>query len=205
MQHKIAEALLEIGAVEFRLDNPVTFRSGMKSPVYVDNRQLPFWPDQWRLVIEGLGQLIAEQGINFDVVAGVAAGGVPHSAALAFNLGKPSVFVRKATKDHGRGHLVEGGDVSGKQVLLVEDMVTTGSSLMDGVKNLRDARAIVEDCISITSYGFADLETVNLYSLVEFSTILQVALEQSRLTEATRKMVEDWFREPSGWAARHGF
>ncbi len=204
MQQRIAEALLEIGAVEFRLENPVIFRSGMKSPVYVDNRQLPFWPEQWHLVIEGLSAMIKRQSIMFDVVAGIAAGGIPHSAALAFTLNKPSVFVRKEDKEHGRGHVVEGGNVKGRRVLLVEDMVTTGGSLMDGVKKLRDAGAIVEDCISITSYGFTEMETITLYSLVEFSTILQAAVEQGYLTNQTRTLVEDWFNEPRGWAARHG-
>ena len=126
----VARALLEIDAVVFTPDAPITFKSGIKSPVYVDNRRVPFWPAQWRVVLDGFAQ--AARGLTFDVIAGIAVGGVPHSSALAYLLGAPSVFVRKEAKEHGTRSQIEGGDVSGKTVLLVEDLVTTGGSSLAG-------------------------------------------------------------------------
>ena len=120
----------------------MTFKSGIKSPVYVDNRRLPFWPAQWQIVIEGFQQVIAAQNIPFDVIAGIAAAGIPHSAALAYTLKKPSVFVRKASQGtrHARPRS-KAATCPGKRVLLVEDMVTTGGSSLAGVDALRTAKA----------------------------------------------------------------
>ncbi|MBE2267802.1 MAG: orotate phosphoribosyltransferase, partial [Anaerolinea sp.] len=128
MNNSVAWTLVEVGAVGFSVQKPITFKSGILSPVYVDNRILPFHPASWHVVIDGFKNLVEQKPINFDVIAGVAVGGVPHSAALAYELRMPSVFVRQESKDHGRGKRVEGGDVNKKRVLLVEDMVTTGAS-----------------------------------------------------------------------------
>ena len=141
LEQDIARALLEIEAVQFRPDDPVTFKSGMISPVYVDNRRLIFHPHAWSLVIEGFRAHIAAQGLAFDVIAGIEAAGIPHSSVLAYTLGAPSVFVRKQAKEHGLKSAVEGGDVTGQRVLLVEDMVTTGGSSLKGVESLRERLA----------------------------------------------------------------
>src|SRR5262245_62097897 len=107
---QVARALLEIEAVGFSPQAPVTFKSGIVSPVYVDSRRLPYHPLQWRLVIEAFKALA--ETLAFDVIAGVAVGGVPHSSALAYVMQKPSVFVRKDAKEHGKKQLVEGGQVA---------------------------------------------------------------------------------------------
>src|SRR5689334_11197583 len=120
MKEAVARALLEIGAVGFSPNEPIRFKSGILSPVYVDNRKLPYYPQQWGIIIEGFKLQV--KSIHFDVIAGVAVGGVPHSAALGYALQMPSLFVRKEAKEHGKGQRVEGGEVSGKRVLLVEDL-----------------------------------------------------------------------------------
>src|SRR5262245_34734167 len=125
---QVAHALIGIGAVSFSPIRPVLFKSGLVSPIYIDNRRVPFHPDVWRLVIGGFERLMRSDGINPDAIAGVETAGIPHGAALAYRLGKPSVFVRKQAKDHGQKRLVEGGDVNSKNVLLVEDHITTGGS-----------------------------------------------------------------------------
>jgi orotate phosphoribosyltransferase len=205
IQEQVARALLEIQAVVFSPRAPVTFKSGIKSPVYVDNRRLPFWPAQWQIVIEGFQQVIAAQNIAFDVIAGIAAGGIPHSAALAYTLKKPSVFVRKEAKEHGTRGQIEGGDVSRKRVLLVEDMVTTGGSSLAGVDALRTAEATVRDCLCITTYGFAEAAeafqsaNVRLYPLAPFSTIVIEASKMGLFDQGALDLVEAWMRDPFHW------
>src|SRR3989344_7676130 len=109
-EQKVAQELIKIGAVKFVPDNPITFKSGIKAPIYVDNREFPFYPSSWKVVIEGFQEIIQKDNIQFDTLAGVAVAGIPHSAALGFSLNKPSIFVRKEAKDHGTKSLVEGGN-----------------------------------------------------------------------------------------------
>lgn len=201
----IARALLEIRAVVFSPRAPVTFKSGILSPVYVDNRRLPFWPQQWQLVIEGFCQMIAAQGLTFDVIAGIAAAGIPHSAVLAYRLMTPSVFVRKEAKDHGLRSQIEGGDVSGRRVLLVEDLVTTGGSSLAGIEALRAAGAMVTDCLCITTYGFPEAwaafraADVRLHPLTPFTTIAVEAAALGYFGPQELALVEAWLRDPHGW------
>src|SRR5258708_40166800 len=142
-QNTIASSLLEIGAFKFQPAKPLTYKFGLKAPVYVDNRCFPFYPAHWRKVIKGFNNLIQKNSLSFDVVAGIETAGIPHSAALGFFLQKSSAFVRKQTKDHGTKKRVEGGDVTGKKVLLIEDHITTGGSSLSGVEALRNEVGIV--------------------------------------------------------------
>lgn len=209
MKEAVAQALLEIGAVGFSPDNPIRFKSGIISPVYVDNRRLPYHPEQWQVVIEGFRAKIDTEKINFEIIAGVAVGGVPHSSALGFAMQKPSVFVRKEAKGHGKGQRIEGGNIEGKHVLLVEDLVTTGGSSLSGVDALRESGAIVDTLLAIVSYGFQEakdnfsIANVNLKTLTDFTTILQIALDMEKYGQVEHDIVDDWFKDPHGWASRH--
>lgn len=206
-QQAVAEALIQIGAVGFSLKQPITFKSGILSPVYVDNRRLPFHPKEWQIVLDGFAALIKEKQLQFDVIAGIETAGIPHSAALGFLLKKPSIFVRKKVKDHGTKSRVEGGSVKDKTVLLLEDLVTTGSSSLAGVEALREAGARVNDCLVIVSYGFAAAQTsfvqsqVQLHPLTTFEDILSAAITQQKITKIERKTVEEWLADPWGWKA----
>ncbi len=205
IQAAVANALLDIGAVVFTPHEPVTFKSGIVSPVYVDNRRLPFWPAQWGAVIDAFRQTIEGQKLVFDVIAGIETAGIPHSAALAYALRVPSVFVRKQAKDHGLRSRVEGGDVEGRRVLLVEDLVTTGGSSLAGVEALRDAGAVVEHCLCITAYGFPEatraFETarVRLHPLTPFSAIVVEAARRGLFGADELSILEAWLRDPHGW------
>jgi orotate phosphoribosyltransferase len=207
LQQQVARALLEIEAVVFTPREPITFKSGIKSPVYVDNRRLPFWPAQWRLVIEGFRQVIQAESLEFEVVAGIAAAGVPHSSALAYLMDVPSVFVRKEAKGHGTRSQIEGGDVAGKRVLLVEDLVTTGGSSLAGVTALREVGATVTDCFCITTYGFQEGQQafadagVRLHPLTPFMTIAAEAASMGFFGEAELKLIENWMHDPHHWGA----
>lgn len=201
----VAQALLDIGAVGYTPDHLITFKSGIQSPVYVDNRRLPFHPAHWRIVIQAFAALIERQAIPFDVIAGIEAAGIPHSAALAYTLEKPSVFVRKQAKEHGTRSRIEGGSVAGLRVLLIEDLVTTGGSSLSGVAALREAGAVCEDCLAIISYGFDEAQTafadasVRLHTLTSFNDILREAGDRF-----DRAVVQDWLADPHGWAERNG-
>ncbi len=208
---EIAEALIAIEGVGFRPAAPITFKSGIKSPVYCDNRKFPFWPEQWAKVIRGFEELIAERKIPVDVVGGVEAAGIPHSAALGFAMRTPSVFIRKELKEHGTKKRVEGGDVTGKRVVLVEDLVTTGGSSIAAIEALRAEGAVVSDCLAIISYEFPEAvelfakSGVKLHAATTFPMVLECSLERGMIDEAGAAVVRDWLREPRSWAKRHGF
>lgn len=210
MSVEVAEALLDVDGVGFRPDAPVTFKSGIVSPVYCDNRRFPFWPKQWAVVIRGFEKLIAADGIVFDVLGGIEAAGIPHSAALGFAMARPSVFIRKEAKGHGMKKRVEGGDVAGKRVLLVEDLVSMGISSIAGVEALRAEGAVVTDCLVIISYGFAEAREafakagVTLHALTTFEEVLEVAVARKVMDESAAGEVRDWLGDPHGWAKRRG-
>ena len=204
-KRSIAKALLDIGAVGFSPRAPITFKSGILSPVYVDNRILIFHPEPWHSVIDGFASSIKELPLEFDLIAGVAVGGVPHSSALAYVLNKPSVFIRKESKGHGKAQRIEGGPVEGKSVLLVEDLVTTGGSSLSGVAALREAGALVTDMVAIVSYGFAgaqaafDEAQVKLHTLTDFDALLDLALQRGMFGERDESVIRNWFADPHHW------
>ena len=204
-KQSVAKALLDTGAVGFSPDAPITFKSGIRSPLYVDNRALIYHPAAWQIIIEGFKSLLDAAGIKFDIIAGVAVGGVLHSAALAYISRKPSVFVRKDSKAHGKGQRIEGGDVRTKRVLLVEDLVTTGGSSLSAVQALRADGALVSDVLAIISYGFSaaskafDDAGLQLHTLTDFATVMRVAQDCGALEEAQIAVVRRWFSDPYNW------
>lgn len=206
IDREVARALLAIGAVGFTPETPITFKSGLLSPVYIDNRKLIYSPQHWHTIIEGFRQLIEEQQIPYDVIAGIETAGVPHSSALAYILQKPSVFVRKQAKEHGTKSRVEGGDVTNRRVLLVEDLVTTGGSSLAGAEALRETGAVVQDCLTITSYGFTMSEEsfkimeIRLHTLTSFHIIVQEAVKMDLFNAAQLAIIEDWLKDPHRWA-----
>jgi orotate phosphoribosyltransferase len=209
--NKVAQALLEINAVGFSVSKPIKYKSGIWSPVYVDNRKLPFYPKRWTVIFEAFETLIEDQVVSFDILSGVETAGIPHSAALGFVLKRPSVFVRKAAKDHGTKKMVEGGDVEGKRVLLIEDHVTTGMSSLAAVQSLRDAGAIVTDCLSITCSEFPEVEKafrdakVFLHTLTSFQNIFEQAIEVKKILPSEVKVVKEWIQDPHNWGRKHGY
>jgi orotate phosphoribosyltransferase len=201
----VARALLAAGTVGITPDEPVTFKSGLRSPVYVDNRKLIFRPKPWRTIIEGFAALLPE---GEPVIAGVESAGIPHSSALAFSTSLPSVFVRKAAKEHGLGRRIEGGDVSGRRTILVEDMVTTGGSSLSAIDALREAGAEIEHCIAIITYGFTeavnafDAAGVRLSTLTTFETVVAEALAAGTIDERVAELVRSWLADPHAWDGR---
>lgn len=209
-QKEVAKAQIKIGAVGFRPADPITFVSGLIAPLYVDNRKFPFCPEEFKIVIGGFKNIIKEKAIEFDIIAGIEAGGIPYSSVLGYAMNRPSVFIRKKIKDHGTKSRIEGGSVEGKRVLLVEDLASTGLSSLNGVEALRNEGAIVKDCLVIISYNFPDTienfknAKVDLHPLTDFPTLLEEVVSQGKLTGQEKEDVMDFFSEPWGWAKRHG-
>ena len=204
-KRRIAKALLDIGAVGFSPGAPITFKSGIVSPVYVDNRILIYHPVAWHKVVTGFTTIITDLALEFDLIAGVAVGGVPHSSALAYSLNKPSVFIRKEKKGHGRAQRIEGGEVASKRVLLVEDLVTTAGSSLSALAALREQAAIVTDMVAILSYGFMEAREalrgaqVELHTLTDFAVLLELALQRGLFDERDEAVIRRWFAEPHHW------
>lgn len=202
---QVAEALMDIGGVGFAVSKPITFKSGILSPMYMDNRRFPSYPKEWRVVLDGFMRKIKEEGIDFEILAGIETAGIPHSAGLGVLLSKPSVFIRKAVKDHGTKKMVEGGEVKGKKVLLIEDLVTTGGSSLHGVAELRAAGAEVTDCLVIVSYDLAEAKEaftqagVRLHSLTNVPTILRVAERRGVIGGEEVKIASEWYQNPREW------
>jgi len=201
--HEIAATLLRAGAVHLRPDEPFTFASGLRSPVYCDNRIL-------------LGDVVARRAVTAaftahcdgaEVLAGPATGGIPWAAWAAETLGLPMAYVRGAAKSHGRGRQIEGAGVEGRRVVLLEDTVSTGESVLAAAAALRAEGAELVRCVCIFTWGwqataatFADA-ALPLVSLTALAELLDVATADRALGAAQRALVEAWVRDPQGWGA----
>jgi len=206
--NSIAKALVESGVLFLVPDSPITFASGLVSPVYMDVRQLLAKPDCWRQVVSALSQAV--KPFEPQLVAGVAVGGIPHSTAVAIELGLPSCFIRLAQKSHGRGKNIEGAGVGGKRVVLVEDVITTGGSSLEAAQILREHGAEVMGCIAIASYGFEtatdafEKASVDLAVLVPFKEMLATAemAATKTISEFPKSALEEarqWHADPQRW------
>ena len=184
MKKTIAKDLLSIGAVFFRPDEPFTWASGIKSPVYCDNRLTLTAPGVRNDVENGLAELIREYYPEAEVLMGTSTAGIAHAAITAHLMGLPMGYVRSGAKDHGRQNQIEGKLEAGQKVVVVEDLISTGGSVLEVVNVLREAGAEVLGVVSIFTYGMkkglerlAAANVIN-HSLTDFDTIAAVAAEE---------------------------
>ena len=184
MKKTIAKDLLKIGAVFFRPDEPFTWASGIKSPVYCDNRLTLTAPEARNDVENGLAALIKEYYPETEVLMGTSTAGIAHAAITAHLMGLPMGYVRSGAKAHGRQNQIEGRLEAGQKVVVVEDLISTGGSVLEVVNVLREAGAEVLGVVSIFTYGMkkglerlAAADVVN-HSLTDFDTITDVAAEE---------------------------
>ena len=184
MEKKIAKDLLKIKAVFFRPDEPFTWASGIKSPVYCDNRLTLTAPEVRLDVEQGLAQLIKENYPEAEVLMGTSTAGIAHAAITAHLLNMPMGYVRSGAKDHGRQNQIEGRLEPGQKVVVVEDLISTGGSVLEVVDVLREAGADVLGVVSIFTYGMkkglerlADANVKNV-SLTNFDVVAEAAAEE---------------------------
>jgi orotate phosphoribosyltransferase len=200
----IAATLLRAGAVLLRPDEPFTFASGLRSPVYCDNRLL-------------LGDVAARRAVTAafaahcagaDVLAGPATGGIPWAAWAAEALGLPMAYVRGAAKGHGRGRQIEGAAVSGRRVVLLEDTISTGESALNAAAALREAGAELLRCVCLFTWGWGataqafDAAGLPLEPLATLPALLEAAAASGALPPAQRALVVEWVADTQGWGAK---
>ena len=184
MKQEVAKFLLSIHAVFFRPDQPFTWASGIKSPVYCDNRLTLTAPEVRNHVEKGLKDLIEQHFPDVQVVMGTSTAGIAHAAITAHLMGLPMGYVRSGSKDHGRKNQIEGRLEKGQKVVVVEDLISTGGSVIEVVKVLREAGAEVLGVVSIFTYGMKKglerlaAENIENFSLSNFDAIAQVAAEE---------------------------
>ncbi len=202
---QIARRLLEVGAVKLQPRNPFTWASGLRSPIYCDNRVLLSFPEIRSEVITSLAVaasvIPAVQGI-----AGVATAGIPHGALLADRLGLPFIYVRSSAKDHGRRNQIEGRLQAGARYLVVEDLISTGGSSLRAVEVLRGAGGEVAGTLAIFTYQFPSAQRgfegagVPLLTVSNYGTLLEVATASGQITKEEADTLTKWRQDPRAWS-----
>ena len=189
MHKKVAKALLSIQAVFLRPDEPFTWASGIKSPIYCDNRLILTAPEARNEVEQAIADTVRREYPEAQVLMGTATAGIAHAAIAAHLLGLPMGYVRSGSKDHGRRNQIEGKLTPGEKVVVIEDLISTGGSVLDTVAALRAAGAEVLGVISIFTYGMAKGRQrlaeagVKCVSLTDLDTIAQVGVQQGYITQ----------------------
>jgi orotate phosphoribosyltransferase len=203
MKKKIAKLLLKIEAVFLRPEEPFTWASGIKSPIYCDNRLILSYPESRKHVEAGLVELIRKHYPDCELVAGTSTAGIPHAALVANIMDLPMAYVRGSAKDHGRNNRIEGKVVPGQKVVVVEDLISTGGSVVEVVEALREAQAEVLGIASIFTYGMQKgidrLKEANIEnnSLTNFSVLVKVAAEEGYISEGDIARLEAFQKNPS--------
>ena len=203
----VAKGLLSIKAVFFRPDEPFTWASGIKSPVYCDNRLTLTAPEVRTLIENSIADVIREEYPEADVIMGTATAGIAHAAIAAHILGLPMGYVRSGAKDHGRGNQIEGQLNKGDKVVIVEDLISTGGSVIDAATALRNAGAEVLGIVSIFTYGMQKgldrlaQENLKNISLTNFDVISEVAVDERYIRPEDRERLIAFRNNPSdeGW------
>lgn len=207
MEKKTAKILLGIKAVFLRPDEPFTWASGIRSPIYCDNRLILSYPEARRAVEQGIADNIQKHYPGVELVAGTSTAGIAHAALVAEILGLPMAYVRGSAKDHGRNNQIEGRVEKGQKVVVVEDLISTGGSVIDVVNVLRGAGAEVLGIASIFTYGLkkgldrlAAAEVKNV-SLSNYDALIEAALEENYIRESDVKKLHAFRSNPSdeGW------
>ncbi|MBU1445900.1 orotate phosphoribosyltransferase [Patescibacteria group bacterium] len=203
---KIAKILIESDAVRLSPQDPFTYTSGLKGPIYTDNRLLISFVEERNAIVDALINLVKERGLKPDCLAGTATAGIPWAAFMAERMGLPMVYVRSKPKEHGAGKQIEGKLPEGKSVLIVEDLVTTGGSAINSVNAIRDeGKGIVHEVFAIFSYGLEKAEnafresSTALTTLTNLDVLLDVALQMGKITDEDKAKVMKFKTDPVGW------
>lgn len=202
---KTAEHLLQIKAIKLNLQNPFTWASGWKSPIYCDNRKTLSYPVIRTYIRQKFVELIHEEFGKPDVIAGVATGAIAQGALVAQDIGLPFVYVRSAPKDHGLENLIEGVVESGQSVVVVEDLISTGTSSLKAVEALRKVGCEVKGMVAIFTYGFpAATENFKkakckLFTLSDYNSLLAQAAESNYIKQDELPRLAEWREAPDQW------
>jgi len=203
---KVAEFLLKLKAVELSPSAPFTWASGMKSPIYCDNRKTLSFPEIRDFLRDRFAAIVSEKYGTPDVIAGVATGGIALGALVAQALNLPFIYVRSEAKKHGLGNKVEGVLEKGQKVVVIEDLVSTGKSSLNAVAALREAGAEVLGMVAIFTYNFAkaadnfEQSSCKLSTLTDYDTLLKQALQSNYINDEQVSSLRDWKGNPEKWS-----
>ena len=202
---KTAELLLQINAIKLRPENPFTWASGWKSPIYCDNRIILSFPKIRNFVRQEMARQLEDIYGKPDVIAGVATGAIGIGILVAEYLGLPFVYVRPEAKSHGRQNQIEGYLEPNSSVVIIEDLISTGRSSLNAVDALVNNGANIKGMIAIFTYGFGlavdnfAAKNVNLHTLTDYETVIQQAISTNYVKEEQLEMLLDWRKDPSQW------
>jgi len=208
-QRKVAEFLLRIKAIQLSPEQPFTWASGRKSPIYCDNRRILSHPNIRTYIRQIASEAIVERTGKPEAIAGVATGGIALGALIAQELGIPFIYVRASAKSHGKQQRIEG-DFSGfSSVFVIEDLISTGKSSLSAVDALRDAGLEVKGLLAFFTYGFPDAvdrfseKACSFFTLTDYATMLDVACRSEYITDAQKKELDGWSADPVSWSNNH--
>ncbi|MDC0869862.1 orotate phosphoribosyltransferase [Flavobacteriaceae bacterium] len=202
---KTAEVLLKVKAIKLSPTEPFTWASGWKSPIYCDNRVTLSYPPVRVFLKEEISKIVESKYGKPDVIAGVATGAIAIGILVAQELGVPFIYVRPEPKGHGRKNQIEGHLESGQNVVVIEDLISTGKSSLNAVKALKESGATVKGMVAVFSYGF-DLASENfknsnvyLSTLSDYSHLLEQAMDSKYITEKELDTLTEWRKDPENW------
>ena len=204
---KTAEVLLQINAIKLSPKDPFSWASGWKSPIYCDNRIVLSFPTIRNYIREQMAEHILNHYGKPDVIAGVATGAIGIGMLVAEYLGLPFIYVRPEAKKHGRQNQIEGFVEAGQNVVVVEDLISTGKSSLNAVKALKAANINIKGMVAIFSYGFDlakqnfDKDNITLHTLSNYEILLEQALETKYITSKELETLSQWNANPSEWNA----
>ncbi len=205
LEKQVAKKLLSIKAVKLQPNNPFTWASGWKSPIYCDNRKTLSYPNVRSFIKIEISRLILELYPDVEVIAGVATGAIAQGALVADALGLPFIYVRPTPKDHGLENLIEGDLKPGQKVVVIEDLISTGGSSLKAVEAIRNDGSEVLGMVAIFTYSFPVAEQkfrsakVKLTTLCDYQAVLNEALTIKYITKEDIETLQEWRKNPMDW------
>ena len=201
----VAEKLLQVKAVQLNIEEPYTWASGWKSPIYCDNRKILSFPYVRDFIKSEISSVIFEQFATAEVLAGVATAGIAWGAMAADQLKLPYIYVRPKPKEHGMGNQIEGSYTPGQKVLVIEDLISTGKSSLQVCEVLKEANMEVIGMVSIFNYGFSkaveafDRAGIPFISLTNYEVLINLAIEKGIVSPIQLNSLLNWRNNPAGW------
>ena len=205
LEERVAKALFDVKAVKINVNEPFTFASGIKSPIYCDNRFVLGFSNERDVIVDGFVQAIDN---DVDVIVGVATAGIPWASFIADRMKKPLAYVRNKPKDHGAGKQIEGAEVKGKKVVVIEDLITTGKSSLIAVDVLQKEKVADMEVKSIFTYGFDaakenyDKFNCKFSSLSNFNVLINLLKNTDYLTKEEAEIALEWSKSPNTWGVK---
>lgn len=210
---RVAKILLQIDAVSFRFDPPFTYTSGLKSPIYLDNRIIMSYPKERKEIIDyyisTIKKIIGLE--NIDYVSGTATAAIPQASLVAQKLDLPMVYVRPSTKSYGKGNKLEGYLKKGSRVVIIEDHISTATSVANNAQTIRESEGLVTYCVTTTTYEtkqsnlILKKNKIKILALTTGKDIVKQAYKAGLLNSKEKGMVDMWFKDSLAWGKRMGF